>query len=70
MSGKARWNANEADFWKCTRILPLCQIQTWQIMSEIANFLPVTSPMQQNNFQLAMAEKKKIVHDLLDFKAK
>ena len=47
-----------------TRISALCKIQTWQITSEIAQFLPGTNATKQRNDFLAMAE-----NDLLDFKA-
>ena len=41
----------------------ICETQTWQITSEIAQLLPGTNARKQNDFS-AMAE-----NDLLDFKA-
>ena len=59
---------NEADFkhHEMHKNLAPMPIQTWQITSEIAQFLPCTK--QQNELS-AMAEKKKMVHDQLYFKA-
>ena len=47
-----------------TRISPLCEIQSWQITSEIAHFLSGTNARKQQNDFSAMAE-----NDLLDFNA-